>query len=99
MKGRAAAWDGGASKGGNAVKRFLLMVAVTAMGAMIMAAGAFAQTVPAIPVDAYGSSLLSALANAVQDVLPWVAAVTAFAIGIGLIFRWLGRRTATSVGR
>jgi hypothetical protein len=52
---------------------------------------------PAVPVGAYGDSLLTALGSAVADVFPYAAAITAFAIGVGLVRRWLGARKATKV--
>jgi hypothetical protein len=71
----------------------LVLVAVSAL----LVGDAFAVTVPAIPVAAYGSALLTGLADAVTDVLPYAAAITAFAIGVGLIKRWLGSKKATNV--
>lgn len=77
--------------------RFGLLSVVSALAVGVFASSAMAQTVPDIPVDEYGSSLLTGLANAVTDVLPWAAAITAFAIGVGMIRRWLGARKATRV--
>lgn len=79
-------------------KRMFLTLAITALGALVVAgvAGA-AVTVPSIPVDAYGGSLLSSLATAIGQVLPYAAAITAFAIGVGMLKRWLGHRKATRV--
>ena len=79
------------------LKRFGITLAVVTGAVAAMASSAFAVTVPAIPVDAYGDSLLSGLATAVGDVLPYAAAITAFAIGVGMIRRWLGSRKATRV--
>jgi hypothetical protein len=78
-------------------KTFLLMVAVAALVALVVVPAAFAQTVPAIPVDEYGSSLLSSLATAIGQIFPYAAAITAFAIGVGMVKRWLGHRKATRV--
>lgn len=50
-------------------------------------------TVP-VPVSAYGDTLLHEFPRAAITVLPWMAAVTVFVIGVGLIRRWLGARTA-----
>lgn len=72
-----------------------LGVAVFALSAV--PAFATAPTVPAIPVASYGDSLLSGLSTAVVAVFPYAAAITAFAIGVGLVRRWLGARKATRV--
>jgi hypothetical protein len=53
--------------------------------------------VPAVPVASYGDSLLSSLATAIGAVLPYAAAITAFAIGVGMLKRWLGHRKATRI--
>lgn len=63
----------------------------------VVATNALAVTVPDVPVSAYGSSLLTSLAAAITDVLPYAAAITAFAIGVGMLKRWLGHRKATNV--
>lgn len=80
-------------------KRLVLGVAVVGVLALMVAgvAGATTPTVPAIPVDQYGGSLLSSLATAIGQVLPYAAAITAFAIGVGMLKRWLGHRKATRV--
>lgn len=54
-------------------------------------------TVPTIPVSSYGDALLSGLGTAVTAVFPYAAAVTVFAIGVGIVKRWLGHRKATRV--
>ena len=64
---------------------------------MVFAVNAMAVTVPTIPVSTYGNALLDGLSDAVTSVLPYAAAVTAFAIGVGMLRRWLGARKATSV--
>lgn len=79
------------------LKRFGLTLAVVALSVAVFATSAFAVTVPDVPVDAYGNTLLSGLASAIADVLPYAAAITAFAIGVGMIRRWLGSRKATRV--
>ena len=78
--------------------RYFLALVVVGGSALATAgiAGA-AVTVPAIPVSDYGDSLLSALATAVSDVFPYAAAITAFAIGVGLVRRWLGHKRATRI--
>jgi len=79
------------------MKKFLGSIgAVMAMG-VVFVGNAFAVTVPAIPVDDYGGDLLSGLAGTIADVLPYAAAITAFAIGVGMLRRWLGHRKATQV--
>jgi len=65
--------------------------------ALFVVPAAFAVTVPAIPVSEYGGDLLSGLAGTIADVLPYAAAITAFAIGVGMLRRWLGHRKATQV--
>lgn len=79
------------------MKRFSLALVVMAALSLMVASAAFAVTVPSIPVDDFGDALLSGLATAIGQVLPYAAAVTAFAIGVGMIRRWLGHRKATSV--
>lgn len=78
-------------------KAWFLMVAVVALGSLVFVPAAFAQTVPAIPVGDYGDALLSSLATAIGTIFPYAAAITAFAIGVGLVKRWLGHRKATQV--
>ena len=76
----------------------LTVLAVGVLSAVFVgSAGATAPVVPAIPVATYGDSLLSGLATAVTDVFPYAAAITAFAIGVGLVRRWLGHKRATRV--
>jgi hypothetical protein len=60
-------------------------------------AGATGPTVPTVPVSSYGDALLTGLGSAVSDVFPYAAAITAFAIGVGLVRRWLGAKKATRV--
>ena len=79
------------------LKVFGLMLAVAALGALVLSGSALAVTVPAIPVSAYGDSLLSSLATAIGTIFPYAAAITAFAIGVGMVKRWLGHRKATRV--
>lgn len=78
-------------------KRFGTSLALSVVAMLVLAVNSFAVTVPDIPVSAYGSSLLTALAAAIADILPYAAAITAFAIGVGMIKRWLGHRKATRV--
>lgn len=80
------------------MKRKLYMLGVVSVLALALAGIAGATpTVPAIPVSTYGDSLLSSLATAIGQVLPYAAAITAFAIGVGMLKRWLGHRKATRV--
>jgi hypothetical protein len=86
------------AKGGNTmIRKFVVsLVGVTAVASMFVV-NALAVTTPAIPVSAYGSSLLDGLVSALTSILPYAAAITAFAIGVGMIKRWLGHRKATKV--
>jgi hypothetical protein len=68
-----------------------------ALAGLVLAPAAFAQTVPAVPVSTYGSSLLNSLATAIGQIFPYAAAITAFAIGVGMVKRWLGHRKATRI--
>lgn len=79
------------------MKRFSLMLAATALFALFVVSSAFAVTVPNVPVSDYGGSLLTELASAIADIFPYAAAITAFAIGVGMVRRWLGHRKATQV--
>lgn len=80
------------------MKRFLYTFGVVAGGALAAVSVASASiVVPTVPVSTYGDSLLSGLGTAITAVLPYAAAVTAFAIGVGMIKRWLGHRKATKV--
>lgn len=79
------------------MRKLSLMLGVVAIAALFVVPAAFAQTVPAIPVDEYGDSLLSSLASAIGQIFPYAAAITAFAIGVGMVKRWLGHRKATRV--
>ena len=51
-----------------------ITLAVVALSAFALASSALAVTVPDVPVDAYGNTLLSGLASAIGDVLPYAAA-------------------------
>jgi hypothetical protein len=80
------------------VKKMLLYSALASIAALALAGVASASvTVPAIPVASYGDSLLSGLSTAITAVLPYAAGITAFAIGVGMLKRWLGHRKATHV--
>jgi hypothetical protein len=81
------------------VKRYLLVAGASISAFALSAGAAFASTptVPSIPVSSYGDALLSGLGTAVQQVFPYAAAITAFAIGVHLVRRWLGAKKATSV--
>jgi hypothetical protein len=81
-------------------RRFLISLSAVTAFATVLVGQALATShivVPAVPVAAYGQSLLSELADAITAVLPYAAAITAFAIGVGMLRRWLGHRKATSV--
>lgn len=79
------------------MKRLILSVASVSMLAMVVVSSALAVTVPAVPVAAYGNTLLDGLVDALTAILPYAAGITAFAIGVGMLRRWLGHRKATSV--
>lgn len=82
---------------GGVMRKLTLALSLVALVALLVVPSALAVTVPNIPVATYGSALLAGLADAVTDVLPYAAAITAFAIGVGLIRRWLGAKKATRV--
>jgi hypothetical protein len=76
----------------------ILTTAAVSVVALVVTAVASAQpVVPAVPVDDYGDSLLSSLASAIATIFPYAAAITAFAIAVGMVKRWLGHRKATRV--
>ena len=80
------------------MKRLFLSVGVIATTALVLAGSALAQpVVPAVPVNTYGDALLTSLATAIGTIFPYAAAITAFAIGVGMVKRWLGHRKATRV--
>jgi hypothetical protein len=86
--------------GENVVKRFktfAIVGAVAAFGALVFAGSALAVTVPAVPVSDYGDALLTSLATAIGTIFPYAAAITAFAIGVSMVKRWLGHRKATRI--
>jgi len=87
-----------AANEGTTVKRFTLSLAATALAALTVVAVAGATvTVPAVPVDDYGDALLSGLGTQLTAIFPYAAGVTVFAIGVGMVRRWLGHRKATKV--
>lgn len=86
-----------ATKGASVKRRFFMLLPVVAVGALVFASTALAVTVPAVPVSSYGSALLTSLADAIADIFPYAAAITAFAIAVGMVKRWLGHRKATRV--
>jgi len=79
------------------MKRMFMTLGVVSAAALALVSSAFAVTVPAVPVSSYGDSLLSSLATQIGTILPYAAAITAFAIGVGMLKRWLGHRKATKV--
>jgi len=81
------------------MKKFLYTIGATATVALASVTSALAvpPTVPAVPVSDYGDGLLSGLATGISQVFPYAAAVTAFAIAVGMVKRWLGHRKATKV--
>lgn len=80
------------------MKKYAVTLGVMAFGALVFAGIAGATvTVPAVPVSSYGDSLLSALGTQITAIVPYAAGITAFAIGVGMLKRWLGHRKATKV--
>jgi hypothetical protein len=77
-------------------RHFIILGAVAAFFAVIVGDAA-AVTVPAVPVSGYGNSLLDGLVSALTAILPYAAAITAFAIGVGMLKRWLGHKKANKV--
>jgi hypothetical protein len=65
----------------------------------VTSAMATTPTVPTVDPSAYGDTLLSNIGTQLSAVLPYAAAFTAFAIGVGFIKGWIGRRKATQVSR
>lgn len=86
-----------AEGGTNVRKRLFVLTGLLVVGALLVVPAAFAQSVPAVPVDSYGDALLSSLATAIGAIFPYAAAITAFAIAVGMVKRWLGHRKATRV--
>lgn len=79
-------------------RRYVVALAsIAAFALSAVPAFATAPTVPTIPVSSYGDSLLTGLSSAVTQIFPYAAAITAFAIGVGMVKRWLGARKATRV--
>jgi hypothetical protein len=76
-----------------------MVFGVTMTTALVAAVPAFAvgPTVPTLDVGSYGDQLLSSLGTAISSIFPYAAAITAFAIGVGMVKRWLGHRKATKV--
>jgi hypothetical protein len=76
-------------------RKSLILGAVMVLALVVAGIASATPVVPAVPVASYGDSLLSSLATAIGAVLPYAAAITAFAIGVGMLKRWLGHRKAT----
>jgi hypothetical protein len=79
------------------MRRLTYLTAAVSALALVAVTSAMAVTVPNVPVSAYGDSLLSSVAQQITVILPYAAAITAFAIGVGMLKRWLGHRKATRV--
>ncbi len=81
------------------LKRLSISLGAVAAIAALAVTSAFATgpTVPTVDPSAYGDTLLSNIGTQLSAVLPYAAAFTAFAIGVGFIKGWIGRRKATSV--
>jgi hypothetical protein len=78
-------------------KFLIALAAVSALAVIVVGSAGAVIVQPTIPVSSYGDSLLSGLGTAVASVFPYAAAITAFAIGVGLVRRWLGSKKATKV--
>jgi hypothetical protein len=77
------------------MRKFMISFGAAGVFAALMVGVAGASVVvPALPVASYGGLLLSKLSVAVVAVLPYAAGITAFAIGVGMLKRWLGHKTA-----
>jgi len=79
------------------LKRLYLAAVVGVVSALVMAGSALAVTVPTVPVSDYGDSILSGLVTQLTAIFPYAAAITVFAIGVGMVRRWLGHRKATKI--
>jgi hypothetical protein len=80
-------------------RRALVMLAVSG-GALAVSGVAMATpTVPTVDPSGYGDTLLANVGTQLSAVLPYAAAFTAFAIGVGFIKGWIGRKKATQVAR
>lgn len=79
-------------------RRSAIMLAVTS-AALVVTGSALATgpTVPTVDPSGYGDTLLSNIGTQLGAVLPYAAAFTAFAIGVGFIKGWIGRKKATQV--
>ena len=82
----------------DAMRRFALALSVAAVSALAVVATAGATvTVPTVPVASYGDALLSGLGTQLTAIFPYAAGITVFAIGVGMVRRWLGHKKATRV--
>lgn len=80
------------------MKKFIAVLGGAALSALMVVSVASASVVvPSVPVSSYGDSLLTGLASAITPILPYAAGITVFAIGVGMLKRWLGHRRATHV--
>lgn len=79
--------------------RTRLLVVGSPIAAVLVAAVPAMATpvVPTLDVASYGDQLLTSLGTSIAAVFPYAAAVTAFAIGVGMVKRWLGHRKATRI--
>jgi hypothetical protein len=79
------------------MKRYTLMLSVMVLGALAFAATAGATaSVPDLEpaVAAYGDTILDNLVDALSAVLPYAAVFTVVGIGVTVLKRWIGRRSA-----
>ena len=82
-------------------KKLGISLALVSAVAVVGVTSAFATTptIPTVDPSAYGDTILSNVGAQLTAVLPYGAAFTVFAIGVGFIKGWIGRRKATSLGR
>ena len=79
------------------MRLFIVGGAIAALAVSFVGTAGAVITSPDVPVAEYGDALLTGLGAAVADVFPYAAAITAFALGVGLVRRWLGAKKATRV--
>lgn len=71
------------------------LVLVVALAVVGMASASV--VVPTVPVSTYGDAILSGLGAQLTAIFPYAAGVTVFAIGVGMVRRWIGSKKATKI--
>lgn len=80
------------------MKRFGLFLALSVVAALAVVGVAGASVVvPTVPVASYGDAILSGVGAQLTAIFPYAAGITVFAIGVGMVRRWLGHRKATKI--